>query len=141
MIVAILDRLIFAAAIGVLLLIGAVVASAAPPPNADPALRPWFDSLVANNGTHCCGPEVDCRATGARIVKDHWQALLDPAIWPSAVGAGVTKPTWIDIPPTAILHRNDNPIGEAVLCWHRWAMDAGVGLSSAVLCFVPPAES
>jgi hypothetical protein len=118
----------------------AVAAHGAPPPNADPALRPWFQSLVAPSGIHCCGPDTDCRTTAARIEGDHWQALLDPAIYPQA-GDLVKTPTWIDIPAAAVLQRDDNPTGEAVMCWHRFGYVSEEGLSSAVLCFVRPEEA
>ncbi|HLI12862.1 MAG TPA: hypothetical protein VKY65_14815 [Alphaproteobacteria bacterium] len=87
------------------LLLGAraVVAHAAPPPDADPALAPWFQSLrQPGTGASCCGLG-DCRMTESRIVNGHYEALVGNH--------------WTVVPPDKILQRTDNPTGRAVICW------------------------
>ena len=49
------------------MLLLAGTATAAPPPNADPALGTWFRSLIEpGTGISCCSI-TDCRATDYRI--------------------------------------------------------------------------
>ena len=104
-------------------LFGIVASHPAAPPDADPALAPWFRSLERPDGNGSCCSESDCRRTQYRIVGDHYEALTDEQ-WH-------VPRQWIPIPPDKILNRADNPTGEAVLCWLP---------SLGVLCFVRPAE-
>jgi hypothetical protein len=122
-----------------LLLIGVSAAVPAPPANADPELMPWFNSLESPGGSHCCGPETDCRAVPYRVAGGHYEALLDPAVHAGAKNRGIEAPIWIRIPDGAILRRHDNPTGRAILCWRPYyaGEDAGAG----TLCFVRPPES
>lgn len=100
----------------------AVAARAAPPPDANPAFAHWFNSLQRpDGGGSCCSINSDCRVTEFRTAGDHYQAIYAGA--------------WIDVPPRAVLHRRDNPLGRAVLC----AMSVGAHVH--VFCFVPGAES
>lgn len=100
----------------------------APPENADPALAPWFESLQRPGGNlgGCCS-QSDCRPVAWRITSDHYEALLTPEMFPE-----VTEPAWIVIPARAVLERQDNPTGRAILCWRR---------SMGALCFVRPGET
>jgi len=113
-----LDRFPGAACfLAVALMLGAH-ADAEPPPNADPALAPWFRSLMQpGTGISCCALS-DCRATESRITGDHYEALIGEK--------------WFVVPPDKILQRTDNPNGRAVVCWTP---------QRGILCFVRPTES
>ncbi|WP_146101622.1 hypothetical protein [Rhodopila globiformis] len=86
---------------------------AAPPPYADPALAPWFRSLHQPRTNESCCDRSDCRTVQYRIVNGHYQAFIggEFARWQNPPFA------WVDVPEDAILHRHDNPTGEAVACW------------------------
>ncbi len=100
------------------MLLLAGTATAAPPPNADPALGPWFRSLIEpGTGISCCSI-TDCRATDYRIKGDHYEALIGEA--------------WFAVPPDKILQRTDNPTGRAVVCWTP---------QRGIVCFVRATES
>ena len=93
-------------------------ADAEPPPNADPALAPWFRSLMQpGTGISCCALS-DCRATESRITGDHYEALIGEK--------------WFVVPPEKILQRTDNPIGRAIVCWTP---------QRGIVCFVRATES
>jgi hypothetical protein len=97
-------------------------AAPAPPPGGDTEFSPWFRSLrTPQTGQSCCGV-ADCRRVQYRIVHDHFQAYIGGEFprWQSPPHA------WVDVPETSVLHRHDNPTGEAVACW----------ASGAVVCFV-----
>jgi hypothetical protein len=106
-------RLFFAAA---MLLAGS--AGADPPSNADPALAPWFRSLVQPGTSISCCSVSDCRATEYRIEADHYEALIGEA--------------WFAVPPDKILQRTDNPTGHAVVCWTP---------QRGIVCFIRATES
>lgn len=90
-------------AIWVALAILPAVALAAPPPNADMSLAPWFNSLQQpRSGISCCSI-ADCRRTDARLAGDHYEAFVDGA--------------WRPVPPEAVVDRQDNPTGRAVVCY------------------------
>ena len=92
-----------AAALVVAVLAYASCAKAAPPPNADPTLAPWFQSLRApDTGVSCCSI-ADCRATDYRTTGDHYEVLIDNR--------------WLIVPRDKVLQRIDNPVGRAVVCW------------------------
>ncbi|HTW25729.1 MAG TPA: hypothetical protein VME92_01275 [Acetobacteraceae bacterium] len=89
------------------------VAQAHPPPNPDPALSPWFESLtVPGTGGSCCAM-ADCRQADYRIRANHYEALI--------------QGQWIAVPPDRVLHRTDNPTGHAVACYTP---------NLGILCFV-----
>jgi hypothetical protein len=96
----------------------AAAAAAQPPPNADPALAPWFRSLVQPGTTISCCSLADCRATEYRIRADRYEALV----------AG----SWLSVPPEKILQRTDNPTGHAIVCWTP---------QRGIMCFVRATES
>jgi hypothetical protein len=106
-----------AAAIGLIAVLAAPGARAAPPENADPALAPWFQSLQAPNGSSCCSI-ADCRMTDYRTNKSGYEALIEGR--------------WMTVPRDRVLDRVSNPTGRAVVCYLP-----GMG----ILCFVRPAES
>src|SRR5215469_13318864 len=91
---------------------------AAPPPDADPALAPWFNSLRQPWTNALCCSVADCRPVESRLTDGHYEALIDGE--------------WRRIPDNLILNRNDNPTGRAVACW-----TPQVG----ILCFVRAPES
>jgi hypothetical protein len=95
------------------LFVAGLPALAAPPPDADPNLAPWFRGLhVPGTGTSCCSI-ADCRPVESRIVGDHYEVFVDGK--------------WLRVPPDLILERADNPTGRAVVCWTPTA---------GILCFV-----
>jgi hypothetical protein len=99
-----------------------VPAYAAPPPNPDPDLAPWFRSLRQPKTELSCCDRSDCRMVQYRIVDGHFQAFIGSefARWQNPPYA------WVDVPESSVLHRHDNPTGEGVACW------AG----SKIICFV-----
>ena len=94
------------------------LALAAPPPDADPSLAPWFNDL-RQPWTHalCCSM-ADCRPVNSRLNGDHYEALIEGQ--------------WRVVPDDRILNRSDNPTGRAVACWTPYA---------GILCFVRAPES
>jgi hypothetical protein len=96
----------------------AATADADPPPNADPALAPWFRSLLQPGTSISCCSISDCRATDYRVEGDHYEALIGEK--------------WFVVPPDKILQRTDNPTGRAVVCWTP---------QRGIVCFVRATES
>jgi hypothetical protein len=96
----------------------AATAHAAPPPDADPALAPWFNSLRLPFTNALCCSIADCRPTDSRIVGDHYEAFVGGE--------------WLAVPSDRILQRSDNPTGRAVVCWTP---------SAGIMCFVRGPES
>ena len=92
-------------------------AYAEPPPNADPALMPWFRSLLQPGTSISCCSISDCRATEYRIEGDHYEALIGEQ--------------WFAVPPEKVLQRTDNPTGHAVVCWTP---------QRGIMCFVRATE-
>ncbi len=93
-------------------------AAAQPPPDADPALAPWFRGLLQPGTTISCCSVADCRATEYRIISDHYEALVGGK--------------WLAVPPEKILQRTDNPTGHAIVCWTP---------QRGIMCFVRESES
>jgi hypothetical protein len=100
------------------MLLLAMPAGADPPPNADPALAPWFRSLLQPGTSISCCSISDCRATEYRVEGDHYEVLIEE--------------TWLVVPPERILQRTDNPTGRAVVCWTP---------QRGIVCFVRATES
>ena len=90
---------------GIAILLAALITAAptkgSPPPNADPSLAPWFESLQRPDGTGSCCSTADCRRVQSRMADKGYEVLLD----------GV----WVVVPRNNVLHR-DNPTGDAVAC-------------------------
>lgn len=101
-----------------LLLLLAGSALAAPPQNADPALAPWYRSLLQPGTEMSCCSLADCRPTEYRIKSDHYEALIGGS--------------WLAVPPDKILQRTDNPTGHAIVCWTP---------QRGIMCFVRSTES
>ncbi|MEJ0019008.1 MAG: hypothetical protein WDN25_21100 [Acetobacteraceae bacterium] len=91
---------------------------AAPPPNADPMLAPWFKSLRQPWTNALCCSEADCRVVESRLADGHYEALIEGL--------------WRPVPDHLILNRSDNPTGHAVACWTP---------QIGILCFVRAPES
>ena len=102
--------------IGALLV--AATASAQPPVNTDPALAPWFRSLLQPGTRISCCALADCRETDYRMTADHYEARI--------------RGKWIVVPSDKILQRTDNPTGRAVVCWTP---------ETGIMCFVRATES
>lgn len=93
-------------------------ARAAPPPDADPSLAPWFQSLrQPGTGILCCSLS-DCRATSSRTTPGGYEALIDNR--------------WLPVPPNRVLEHTPNPTGRAIVCYLP---------GQGILCFVRPAET
>ena len=96
----------------------ATAARAAPPPDADPTLAPWFNSLRQPWTNALCCSVADCRQVESRLSDGHYEALIEGQ--------------WRRVPDQLILNRDDNPTGHAVACWTP---------ASGILCFIRPPES
>jgi len=106
-----------AGAIAAVSLIGAI-ASAAPPPNADGTLAPWFQSLrQPGTGISCCSM-ADCRATEYRTSDSGYEAFIEDR--------------WLAVPADRVLDHTENPTGRAIVCYMP---------GRGILCFVRPAET
>jgi hypothetical protein len=102
--------------VGLLLL--AAPLRAAPPPDADPAMAPWFNSLrQPGSGISCCSI-ADCRPVDYRTVDNHYEAFIEGE--------------WRAVPPEKVITRADNPTGRAVVCWTKL---------SGIMCFVRGPET
>jgi hypothetical protein len=80
----------------------AIAALAAPPPNADPQLAPWFKELSrawrpGSGATVKCCDIADCRVTDYREIADHYEVLIDERF------PGVLAPSWHRVAPEAVL--------------------------------------
>ena len=93
-------------------------AFAAPPPNADPALSPWFESLRQPGTDISCCSIADCRPAEYRTREDRYEVLI--------------RERWLAVPPDKVLLRKDNPTGAAIVCWTP---------SSGIMCFVRGPET
>ncbi len=91
---------------------------AAPPPDADPTLAPWFNSLRQPWTNALCCSQADCRPVNSRLNGEHYEALIEGE--------------WRQVPDHLILNRSDNPTGRAVACWTKQV---------GILCFVRAPES
>jgi hypothetical protein len=79
------------------------------PEDTDPAMAPWFNSLMnPSNGGSCCN-ERDCATVSTRDLKiengSYWVRDPDP-----------TNVVWLMVPTGQILKRYDNPTGKPVAC-------------------------
>ena len=94
------------------LLGAATLAFAKPPSGADGSLAPWYQSLAQPYTGYPCCSVADCRTVKYRAVSDHFEAFIDRHTF------GADAPDdWVPVPPSNVLHRKDNPTGEAVVCW------------------------
>ena len=108
------------------LLFSSMLAFAAPPPDANPNLSRWFESLTQPaSGLPCCSIS-DCRIAPARATPEGYDALIEGE--------------WLSIPRRTIVQRTDNPTGRAVGCYRRYSIDNGELLPPSIFCFVPPME-
>lgn len=90
----------------------------APPPNADPTLAPWFNSLrQPGTGVSCCSV-ADCRPVDYRPTKNGYEVWINDH--------------WIPVPPDKVLDGRDNPVGRAVVCYTP---------ALGVMCFVRGTEA
>jgi hypothetical protein len=94
--------------------LGSQPTHARPPPNPDPTLSPWFQSLEDPETTLSCCDEADCRPVDERIGRSGYEVLMQDA--------------WVPVPEGKVIHRTYNPVGRAVLCWSP---------HFGIMCFVP----
>jgi hypothetical protein len=98
-------------------LVAGLPAAAAPPPNPDPSLSAWFQSLSrpwrpGSGATVKCCDIADCRVTDYREVGDHYEVLIDERF------PGVRGAPWQPVASHAVVEHTENPTGGAVACWH-----------------------
>ena len=78
----------FADIIGACLMVVSHVAHAAPPPDADMSLAPWFHSLtIPNTGSSCCGA-ADCRNYPVVVASDGYRVQF--------------RGQWLKVPPSVV---------------------------------------
>lgn len=95
-------------------------ASARPPPGADPALAPWYQSLTnPHTGGSCCDI-ADCRILPVRILDGHYEVDYNGS--------------WRVVPSDVVSARPDNPTGNYVTCVRDFHGD-GVYLPQ-IDCFI-----
>lgn len=118
-------------ALWILVLCGAIIGVArlcwgAAPPNADPGLAPWFQSLQRpDDGGSCCDV-ADCRQVDYRTAGDHYEVWIDKKDFP------VVESVWVPVPSDKILKRADNPTGRAIVCFTP---------AMGVMCFVKASQA
>lgn len=104
----------------IVLILLASNAMASPPPNADPKLAPWFQSLYnKRTGGSCCSI-ADCRNLPVKIVDGHYEVFYHNE--------------WIDVPPDVVSERVDNPTGDYVSCVRDFYAD-GIPMPQ-IDCFI-----
>lgn len=108
------------------LIFHAGVARAAPPEGSDPhsPAAIWYRSLRVPGGpmreASCCSI-ADCRPVRSRMMGDHWEVWIDSATFPDVNNAsflGNAPNAWVTVPDRVILRGRENPMGEAIVCWH-----------------------
>jgi hypothetical protein len=108
-------------------------ALAAPPPNADPALHGWFQSLhIPGTGIGCCSV-ADCRPVKYRQVGGHYEIMPMREQFPYLPDDVIGQ--WTPVPPAAILNNQSNPTGSAIAC----LQDLNGTLD--IMCFIRETES
>jgi hypothetical protein len=112
-------HLILNLALAAIAYIGSQVGTvAAPPEDADPSVTPWFNGLLAPDGTTCCSI-ADCRRTISRLAGNGYETLIDN--------------TWVTVPWDRVLPTTHNPTGQAVVCY--------APRTKIILCFVRPPDA
>jgi hypothetical protein len=96
-------------------------ALAAPPPNADMSLAPWYHDLHSPTTNELCCGIADCRHYPVRPAGDHYEVKFEDQ--------------WLPVPREAILDRLDNPTGDYVTCIQREHYFGGI-LNPRVVCFI-----
>jgi hypothetical protein len=95
-----------------------VPAAAAPPPDADPTLSPWFQSLRQPGTNVSCCSIADCRPVDYRTTPSGYEVWIEDR--------------WQAVPPEKVLQRADNPVGRAIVCWTKM---------TGIMCFVRAPET
>lgn len=95
----------------------AAFALSEPPANIDRRFAGWFQSLYSPSGEHCC-TLADCRRVSYRLTSEGY-----------AVRWG---DQWVKVPDEVVVRRDDNPMGEAVVCIRNTDLH--------VYCFFPAVE-
>jgi len=91
------------------------------PPNLDPAVRKWFQSLKSNAGGFCCDV-----ADGHRTEYD----IRGTSYWVPIEGK------WWPVPPDTVIYDAGNPFGEAVV-WYSTTWGEDGAYEPKIRCFVP----
>ena len=102
--------------------------SAPPPDGSEDAmlLAPYSAEISAASGANgrCCDL-ADGTAVDARPAANGWQIHFRNDRFPNhPIG-------WIDVPPSAVLHKWTNPTGIPIVWWRL----------GQIQCFAPPSES
>ena len=99
----------------------------AAPPDADPALAPFFKNLTKPNSIERCCDISDCRIVPMKTVGNIYYVWIAKGNNMQSFIDGVDG--WVEVPNNAIIRDKTNPTGGAVVCWtkHR-----------GIIYFLPP---
>ena len=120
----------FLVAITLALFMGRAIA--APPADAEPGLRSWFEELRQPGEKHlpCCSI-ADCRLASSRVTPSGYEVMIDAA--------------WVAVPADRVLRQVSNPTGHAVVCYRRVRDPEQKGeidrAAISIFCFVRPPET
>jgi hypothetical protein len=103
---------------GCLIIVAAALA--APPPDADMTLAPWYRSLRVPGKNILCCDVSDCRHYPVSTDGTHYHVFFDRR--------------WLKVPTEAVSDRTDNPTGNYVTCIQRDHWTNGEPDGPRVLC-------
>lgn len=84
---------------------------AAPPPNPDPTLAPFYQGLRQPGTTNSCCSIADCRTVQYRTQGDHFEIFISKKTFTDGTDE------WVPVPKEVVLPPQTNPTGEGVACW------------------------
>jgi hypothetical protein len=87
------------------ILMSSKTSTAAPPPDADTSLAPWFHTLRVPGTQVLCCDVSDCRNFPVRADGTHYQVYFENR--------------WLVVPTEAVSDRIDNPTGNYITCIQR----------------------
>jgi len=105
-------------------------AAAAPPPDADPALHDWFESLKQPDTGYGCCANSDCRI----LADKDWRQTADG--YEIAIAG-----EWHAVPAGKVLQHQSNPTGHAVACYRGYYSRRRNASFIHIFCFVRATES
>lgn len=115
-----------------------------------PELDQWYGSLQRPGvlgsspyGTVSCCSKEDCHETEAELRGNDWWARLGHKIKVAEGQYDWELQDWVKVPAQAVMQKQPNPTGNAVICHQVNLMGGGtqVNPQSPIWCFVPPTES
>jgi hypothetical protein len=100
---------------------------AAPPPDSNSSLTPWFKTLrTPLTDLSCCGI-ADCRHYAVRIWRNHYEIFYDGA--------------WLTVADNTVLVNQDNPTGDFIACVDPGFLDKDLLPGPKVICFIRRADT